>query len=148
MTSQKMMLLPALLLVSAIIMDPIWLTGTNTSRETAEKPVNDTATIGTHNDLEAMRSRPLFSPTRAAWTAPEEEVVRQVEQDALAGLVLSGVLALPGKPASVWLNGGPLTQPTRLNAGDSVADWIIEDISADQVVLVRGEEKRVLELNK
>jgi general secretion pathway protein N len=91
--------------------------------------------------------RPVFYPERRP-PEPESEVVVQAPEPPPAPdveLTLVGVM-LTGEATAALIRDGDTNRVARLNLGEEVADWRLEQIQPQRVTLSRGDRTRELEL--
>lgn len=87
---------------------------------------------------DAIEARPLFNPTRGAIAADQTDAASAT----IDGFTLVGV-ARRGRVAVAVLRGADAAIHT-LGTGQQLVGWTLDAVRADSVVLVRGDERRMI----
>jgi hypothetical protein len=106
--------------------------------------------------LDQLQTRPLFSPTRRPWIAPQlepvDEPVPQVEIEPVIAedvsrpaISLIGIQKTPLGAKALLLKSG-MQDASWFQPGQNVEGWIVRSIDSDSVELINGTQAFKLEL--
>jgi hypothetical protein len=93
-----------------------------------------------------VMARPLFIATRRPEPPPEEGAPEPPPADPERTFVLLGVMRTPEATTVLLRPEEPNAKPTRIRPGETVGEWRLETVSADRVVLRKGELTQELPL--
>jgi hypothetical protein len=85
------------------------------------------------SNLDVIQSQPIFHITRSFYVPPDPTTV--VVQTPPPDYRLVGVMTLPNRPINAFLVNGQTGVRSRVQKGDTLEGWTVEDVSNQRVAL-------------